>query len=392
MKTAYALPLVYLLLAGSALAVEPGSPGDVLQKVSEHYKKLNAYEIIAEKRITVSQAGQSGSEEEKVTLAVGAQGMFRVERDSGDVVEIRVADGKITWKAMPKQKLWAKMEAAQAVNVANDDEDADQSTGPTLGDDLFSMTQRSFVTRYTGLARYANVAVMQKADKLKFNGSKVECYVVQISTPASSNRLYVAKDSFLVLRHVELQTFKNGQAQITTEYKQISEGAPSPELFEYQPVAGSREVADILLPSERNLSLVGRQASDFTLKTVDGSPVHLADLRGKIILLDFWATWCPPCRRELPTIEALSRKYKDRNVLVFGVNDEDVATAKHFLEKNHPDLATLHDGGGKVNKMYGTHAIPTVLVIDPTGKIVAHFVGERSENELVAALKQAGMN
>jgi len=119
--------------------------------------------------------------------------------------------------------------------------------------------------------------------------------------------------------------------------------------------------------------------------------VHLADLRGKIVMLDFWATWCQPCRHELPTIEGLSRKYKEKNVLVLGINDEDVATAKHFLEKNHPDLETLHDGGRKVNRMYGCHAIPTVVVINPQGTIVAHFVGGRSEDVLIAALKQAGM-
>jgi len=78
-------------------------------------------------------------------------------------------------------------------------------------------------------------------------------------------------------------------------------------------------------------------------------------------------------------------------VLVLGINDEDVATAKHFLEKNHPDLETLHDGGRKVNRMYGCHAIPTVVVINPQGTIVAHFVGGRSEDVLIAALKQAGM-
>ena len=74
-----------------------------------------------------------------------------------------------------------------------------------------------------------------------------------------------------------------------------------------------------------------------------------------------------------------------------GINSEDVSTAKHFLEKNHPDLETLHDGGHKVSNTYGCSAIPTVVVIDPTGKVAAHFVGQRSADVLVAALKQAGM-
>ena len=87
----------------------------------------------------------------------------------------------------------------------------------------------------------------------------------------------------------------------------------------------------------------------------------------------------------------MSRKYKDHNVVVFGVNDEDPKTARRFLEQKHPDLATLTDEKGKVHRLYGCYSIPTVMVIDPAGKVVAPFVGERQEGELVAALKQAGL-
>ncbi len=387
MKIAYLIALLAVPFATAA--ADLAAPGEVLQKVAERYKKLETYQINAEQDIAMLRAGQSNSIQEKVLLAVGKQGMFRVEQDSGETVEIRVSDGKITWKALPKQKLWSKSEVAQIVDAEGDDDTPDDSAAQ----DLFTETQHSFVARYTVLARYASVATWEKSDKVKFNGNKVECYVIRIPTGGAISHLYVAKDSFLVLRHSEVQTAKNGtRVEIRTDYKKISEDVPAADLFEFQPANGSREVADVSLPSERNVSWAGRQAADFTLKTIDGSPVHLAELRGKVVLLDFWATWCPPCRHELPTIEALSRKYKDRNVLVFGINDEEVQTAKRFLEKNHPDLATLHDAQGKVHRLYGCHAIPTVLIIDPAGKVVAHFVGERPESDLVAALKQAGMN
>ena len=162
------------------------------------------------------------------------------------------------------------------------------------------------------------------------------------------NRLYVDKDTFLVVWHVQANTRKAGSPiNIETDYKKISEGLPSAEMFEFQPSNGSKEVDELSLPGEREVSLVGDRAMDFTLKALSGEPVHLADLRGKIVMLDFWATWCQPCRHELATIEATSKKYKDRNVVVLGTNDEDVSTAKHFLEKQGPDLQTLHDSGKK---------------------------------------------
>ena len=248
------------------------------------------------------------------------------------------------------------------------------------------------MSRYIGLSRYADAAQLEKTEKVKFGRSKVECYVVQLPIKRAKHKLFIASDSYLVLRHIEEDEQANREIRFDNEFKSISLETPPPDVFEFQPPSGSKQTEDILLPSERNMSLVGKMAVDFTLKNLDGVPVHLADLRGKIVLLDFWASWCPPCRAELPTIEAISKKYSDRNVAVFGVNDEAARTATTFLEKTHPNLQSLHDEGGKIYRTYGAYSIPTVLVINPEGKIVAHFVGERSEGDLVSALKQAGLN
>ncbi|MBV9613695.1 MAG: TlpA family protein disulfide reductase [Acidobacteriaceae bacterium] len=382
--------LVFVLaipLANHVVGAEISSARELLHNVAERYKNLHSYEIHADEQIMMSRLGQSRGLDEKLLLAVGKEGQFRVEQDTGDELEIRVSDGKITWKALPKHKLWSKMEVAQIAGM-----DTDEDTDDAVPQDLFARTQQDLVTRYTNLQRYAAAATLEKNDKVKLGGNKVECFVISIPTSTSSIRLYIAKDSLLILRHVEKRRMENGMlAEVHIELKQISEGAPGSDLFEFQPSEGSREVADVSLPSESNASWVGRKAADFTLKTVDGATVHLADLRGKVVLLDFWATWCPPCRAELPRIEAISRKYGDRNVVILGVNDEDLRTVKGFL-KSHSDLTTLHDGDRKVHKLYGCRAIPTVLVLDPEGKVVAHFVGGRSESELLAALKQAGMN
>ncbi len=382
MKQLLALASLGFLALG-VCGAEP-SPAELLSKVSNRYKNMHMFLMDADIRIAVNQQGQTGLVELKTMLAVGGQGMFRVEQSEGGSKQVRVSDGKMTWKALPQQKVWSTQEVSS--------DESDEAPSEFQGKDLFAQAERSFITRYTGLARYAQVAVIDKSDRIKFNGGKVDCWVLRISIPGAMNRLYVAKDSLLVLRHIETQMHGGAPpTEATTEYKRIAEGMPPPELFEFQPANGSREVADVSLPGERDVSLVGQRAADFTLKTVNGEPVHLADLRGKVVLLDFWATWCQPCRHELPTIEALSRKYKERNVVVLGINDEDVSTAKHFLEKNHPDLETLHDSGKKVHRTYGCNAIPTVIVIDPQGKVVAHFVGQRPEEVFVAALKQAGM-
>ncbi len=130
---------------------------------------------------------------------------------------------------------------------------------------------------------------------------------------------------------------------------------------------------------------------DFTLKSLTGEKVTLSDLRGKVVLIDFWATWCGPCRRELPTIEKLHREYEDKGLVVLGINDEESGTAKKFLAKNEYRLPVLMDSKKEVARAYGTRAIPTVIVVDKDGVVRAHFVGGRSEDELRAALKGAGL-
>lgn len=387
MKRFFILAAIVILTSIGAFAADP-SPADMLAKVAARYRSMHAFLIEADMHISISQAGRVAMGESKTVLAVGEQGAFRVERNENGRLQLRVCDGKITWKALPSQKVWSKQEVAQEP----DSDDEEETPAQFKAKDLFSQARQSYVTRYTGLEKYAAVTTVEKSERVKFNGSKVDCYVLRIATPGVVNRLYVAKDSFFVLRHSEAEQHPSGAStDVVTEYKTISEGLPPASMFEFQPATGSKEVDEVSLPGEREVSLVGERAVDFTLKALSGKPVHLADLRGKIVMLDFWATWCQPCRHELPTIEALSRKYKDENVVVLGINDEDASTARRFLEKNHPDLETLHDGGKKVSRTYGCNAIPTVVVINPQGTIVAHFVGSRSEDVLVAALKQAGL-
>lgn len=390
MRYILTLMLACVPVMESASVQNAGAPSLplILKKTADRYKALTTYEINAKTTYVITRGSQSGSAEKRTKLAVGTQGQSFVEQDDNGKEEIRLSDGKNTWKALPKQKLWSKQEVAQAIDTGENDDDMSASN---MGQDLFTQTQLSFVRRYTGLDRYVGVAQLDHEVKLKLNGEKIDCVVVHIPGKESDNRLFIAADSGLVIRHVEVVQQKTGQAKITTDYTSIQTEPPAASLFAYEPTNGSKQVNDLALPSERNVSLVGQRAADFTLTSLDGSPVHLADLQGKVVLLDFWATWCPPCRHELPTIEALSRKYKDKDVMILGINNEDPKTARRFLEQHHPDLATLHDEKAKVQRMYSCYAIPTVMVIDRDGKIVADFVGERSEGELVAALKQAGM-
>lgn len=121
---------------------------------------------------------------------------------------------------------------------------------------------------------------------------------------------------------------------------------------------------------------VGEKALDFTLTGLDGAQVSLESLKGKVILLDFWATWCGPCKQVMPTIQKIADEYKGKDVVVYGVNtwERGEGAAKTYMESKsytYPCLLV----GDELAKAYGVPGIPTLLVIGKDGVIVLAEVG-----------------
>uniref|UniRef100_A0A7C4TCJ4 TlpA family protein disulfide reductase n=1 Tax=candidate division WOR-3 bacterium TaxID=2052148 RepID=A0A7C4TCJ4_UNCW3 len=106
---------------------------------------------------------------------------------------------------------------------------------------------------------------------------------------------------------------------------------------------------------------------DFTLKSIDGETVSLSDFKGKVVLLDFWATWCPPCRRSIPHLISLYEKYKDRGVIIIGISSEEEGTIRNFRDENGITYPLLL-GTSEVFQKYKVSAIPHTVFIDKKGK------------------------
>ncbi|MBI4569493.1 MAG: TlpA family protein disulfide reductase [Planctomycetes bacterium] len=133
----------------------------------------------------------------------------------------------------------------------------------------------------------------------------------------------------------------------------------------------------------------GAKFVDFTAKGLDGKEFKLSDFRGKVIILDFWATWCPPCRAEIPHFKELAKEYGPKGLVVIGVSDEERATVAKFADANGINyvmgLAKYQKFGAPYNKI---NAIPTTFVIAPDGAVVEHFVGSRPKAVFEALVKK----
>ena len=138
----------------------------------------------------------------------------------------------------------------------------------------------------------------------------------------------------------------------------------------------------LVVPNLVIASEVGKSAPDFTLKSLDGKNLKLSEMAGNVILINFWASWCGPCREEMPLLNALHNKYEPLGFTVLGVNvEEDVKGAKSFLKNFPVDFPVLLDNTNKVSKQFKVVAMPTTVVVDRDGNMRYLHQGYKSGDE-----------
>ena len=133
-----------------------------------------------------------------------------------------------------------------------------------------------------------------------------------------------------------------------------------------------------------------RQDIDFTLQDLDGRTWTLKQLRGKVVLVNFWATWCPPCRKEMPDLETLYDRFKNQGLVILSISDEEAGKVKPFIAERKIQYPVLLDGG-KVHQLFQVEGIPKSFVYDRDGKLVAQSIDMRTQQQFLAMLERAGL-
>lgn len=132
------------------------------------------------------------------------------------------------------------------------------------------------------------------------------------------------------------------------------------------------------------------KAPTFSLRDQYGVIHNLEDYRGKVVFLNFWATWCPPCRKEMPEIEELYKEYGEnkKDVIFLGVNNEKKENVIKFLKENNYTFPTVFEEGEKITSQYFISAFPTSFVIDKNGNIYGYVMGGLTKDQIKNVLEK----
>ena len=377
-----------------AHAAEAPDARALLDHVARTYRGLTSFHFAGEVGVNMVREGARQSVDFPLVAAAVKPGRWRVDVQSPSMGMIMVADGKTITTYTQQSNQYARKPAPRSRGGAGDS--AEAMAGPG-----------SPIARYFGITKSLTSARWVGVRTLELDGRPVECDVVAAEyehppgagAEFSPTTYWIERGRSVVLRestHVHgNQPGQGGEVDLdqTTTFTtaRINEKMPD-SLFAFRPPAGATEAPKPGAGTGGRPDLSGKKAEDFTLSDLDGKPVKLSSLRGKVVMLDFWATWCGPCRIEMPSIQKLHREFKGRGLIVLGINyGEEPAKVRPFLEKNGYDFRILLDRQQTVGLRYQVSGIPTLFIIDKAGTIRAHFVGVRDEDTLREALADAGL-
>jgi len=394
------------------------SAAQVLAKVSRTYESLQTYQLDAiETEVEpVRGLGTLSLGQANTSLAASALGRLRIYREDARGTLLLVSNGETTWVYDSSLQKYTQEGAAVDWGEGREDSGFDDQEWQLVGKpldtirfgragrhlgintarssaDLFRQIHYRLIGQYIGIDHYDPDARLLRSERIKVGDQKVDCYLLALD--GGMHKLWVDKQRFIVARHD--QTFRmanTGKNAVTfrVELADYKIGGPlATDLFEFKPPAGVVKVSQLDLPGIR-ARLAGKRAPDFTGSTLEGQPVTLVGFQGKVVLLDFWATWCGQCRLEQPLVTKLYAKYKDRGLVTFGVTSEDLATVRHYLRENRISLPILIDSTKTLHRLYGCLAIPTLVFINPQGIVTEDHVGFLDESDMRLALQSAGLH
>lgn len=369
------------------------------KQMAAAYKGLKSYRHTA----VYTQKAAAPDGEHKVVhvyqlaLARPNKFVFKSDDPNGDAI---ASDGKglINYRQTPPQsREYVQTDAPASVKSINLVEDVMFEPQGTY---LVALALQGNMLADKDLTRI--IAGAKMGANVQENGRSYQTAIIKAGTDATMT-LYVDADTHRLSKVVQKATRTN--ASVVEEFKDIEINKPiADSVFAYTPPASAEKVAHLSGPDDELKTLAaryeGKPALDFTVVDKSGKNVTLSSLKGKVVVVDFWASWCGPCRMVMPTIQEIHDKYANKGVAVMAVDTWDAPSDCDAFLKDNPKytMPVLRDPAGAsdqpnsvARKLYDTPGIPTTLIIDKEGIVRAYAVGVHEPAFYFDALKKLGV-
>jgi thiol-disulfide isomerase/thioredoxin/outer membrane lipoprotein-sorting protein len=387
--------LACLLFVSPAGSAAPAADLEILRRVVKTYTGLERYLFQGAFHVELRTPSRPKNEQTAPFLvAVDGKGRIRDEVTSGPATGMIVSDGK--------QTVIYNAQLGQYVREAGGADSAlAKMASRGAGGNLLARLSAA-ATGVVATQRLPNEAV-------PLDGGTRDCIVLDVTyqPPAQAGRVteeprryWIDARTHLVLRmrtRLRAEAPQLGGVVEQDETISFRRALTNPVLHDslwvFRAPPSAHEVSEFSGgPEDPASAFTGKPAIDFSLKDIHGKAHTLKNLRGKTVLLDFWATWCGPCRITMPQVAKIHQEYKTRGVEVMSINvGESAKKAGDYMTKNRYLFTTLLDEDRQVSSQYRINGIPTLVVIDAAGKVTDYLVGVRDDVALRAALKKAGV-
>jgi thiol-disulfide isomerase/thioredoxin len=370
---------------------------ELLSAAAARYHGLDAYEI----RGTLTLQVLSGAPDQKLeapfVVAYTRPGKLRDEFDNPSGAMLQISDGKSRIEYMPQMQQYRKHS-----HPVSDESIAQGVASSGLG---FGIG----MVRLLGMIGDSVITVSRLLDeKIDLRGETRTCAVIEATYPIrvaaggsseGPRRFWIDLQDHRVLRIRSvltrpMQDGTSGKIEQITRFEKVQLGGPvADSLFTFVPPEGVRLVREWQTPGQTPApDLTGSAAQDFDLADLQGKHHKLSEHQGQVVLIDFWATWCGPCRMTMPLVDKLEREYRSRGLIVYSINlRETHDAAAEYIRKKGYGVTTLLDLDGRVGDAYQVNGIPALFVIGKDGRIASQMVGVQPELELREAIEDAGI-
>ena len=387
----------------AAASAAPAKPAEIardaaplLEKLSAAYKNLKSLDLAGSLASEFNIDGEKLNEKVELIASFAAPNQFRHEVKGELVVG---STGSQLFVIETRGKLYRTSDAKKEKDSIMEMPDPfdriliDQNLSLALA--LSSDPAADLGKMYRTIAKAADVTIDGKAHPALSLSNEHETVTLALD-PQTNLIRRVSSDIAKSFKKRGAQDVV--KAMLTMDYPTSTPGAATkPEQFAWAPPPGARDAAtiqtggDIEVPA---VAMSGKPAPDFTLKDINGKDVKLSDLKGNVLVFDFWATWCPPCVAAMPGLNELAAEFKDQGLKVVGINqDEEKELVQGFINsRNLNNLVIRLDPGTKISAEYlATEPLPTTMVIGKDGtvrKVITTF-GPQGEKDLKAAVHEA---